>query len=132
MTCNKELINLLNELRQKKIKTAIATSASKKRMNAVLKQLNLKEYFDTLVCDDDVSKSKPAPDIYIQTAKKLRVSPNKCWVIEDTDSGILSSTAAGMNCILFDKYTPKGKLFDKAELSSNSFEHIRTILEKLN
>lgn len=91
--------NLLIELKAEGIKTAIATSASRKRMNAVIKLFELNDYFDEYICDDEVRMSKPDPEIYLLAAKKLGVNPCSCVVIEDSNNGLRSAKSAGMKCI---------------------------------
>jgi haloacid dehalogenase superfamily, subfamily IA, variant 3 with third motif having DD or ED/haloacid dehalogenase superfamily, subfamily IA, variant 1 with third motif having Dx(3-4)D or Dx(3-4)E len=93
--------DLLNDLRQRGIKTALATSASSKRMNAVLDIFKIRDRFDHCVCDDEVKASKPNPQIFLLAASKLRVDPSVCVVIEDSRNGLLAAKAAGMKCIGF-------------------------------
>lgn len=56
--------------------------------------------FDAIVGGDEVERGKPAPDIFLKAAKKLNVPPDKCLVLEDSDSGILAADAAGMIAIM--------------------------------
>jgi beta-phosphoglucomutase-like phosphatase (HAD superfamily) len=56
--------------------------------------------FKAIVCGDDVVEVKPAPDIYLLAARKLRVEPGCCLVLEDSDNGIRAAHAAGMIPIL--------------------------------
>lgn len=93
--------NLLKEIKADGLKTAIATSASRKRMNAVIDLFELEDDFDQFVCDDEVRSSKPDPEIYLLVAKKLKVQPSFCIVIEDSNNGLRSAKSAGMKCIGF-------------------------------
>ncbi|GMK39584.1 phosphatase [Paenibacillus sp. CCS19] len=93
--------NLLKDIKAEGIKTAIATSASRKRMNAVVTIFELSDYFDQYVCDDEVKMSKPDPGIYLLAAKKLGINPSSCVVIEDSNNGLRSAKFAGMKCIGF-------------------------------
>jgi beta-phosphoglucomutase-like phosphatase (HAD superfamily) len=52
--------------------------------------------FDTVVCGDEVARSKPAPDPYLEAAARLGVDPARCLVIEDSPTGVASAEAAGM------------------------------------
>lgn len=79
---------LLKYLKYKKYKLAIATSASKERMEKQLNQSNFKNIFDAVVCRDDVKKTKPNPEIFLKAAKKLKANPEECIVIEDSSAGV--------------------------------------------
>ncbi len=78
---------------------ALASSSSKTKVQNVLSFLKLEDTFATVVTGSDVAKSKPAPDIYLETAGRLRLKPGECAVIEDSESGILAAKNAGMMCI---------------------------------
>jgi sugar-phosphatase len=52
-----------------------------------------------LVCGDDVANGKPDPEGFLKAAHKLRVSPARCLVVEDTPAGILAGRRAGMNIL---------------------------------
>ncbi len=90
---------LLRELRSLGIPLALATSSRKLKMELVLEEVGLLDYFNVLVSGEDVSNGKPAPDIFLLTAKKLGVDPHHCVVFEDAVSGVMAAKAAGMKCI---------------------------------
>ena len=79
---------LLKYLKYKKYKLALAISASRERMVKQLNQSNFKHIFDAVVCRDDVKKTKPNPEIFLKAAKKLKVNPQECIVIEDSSAGV--------------------------------------------
>jgi len=56
-------------------------------------------YFDAIVCGDDVTHTKPAPDIYLLAAERLGVPPSECLAFEDTPPGLAAAVAAGMTVI---------------------------------
>ncbi len=63
-------------------------------------------YFDAIVSGDDVTQNKPAPDIYLEGARKLSLPPTDCLALEDSPPGVQSATAAGMTVIAVpNKYT---------------------------
>ncbi len=93
------VVNVLNNLKGK-YKLAIATSAYKPRLEYNLDKFpELKEFFDITTHGEEVEKSKPAPDIFLFTAKKLKVKPKECVVVEDAKYGIEAAKAAGMKAI---------------------------------
>lgn len=88
-----ELVKTLSSLKP----IAIATGGHTRDM--VIKMLNLvsiASYFTVIVSSDDVSKGKPAPDVYLETARKLGVSQKRCIVVEDAVNGVIAAKRAGM------------------------------------
>ncbi len=90
------VLAFLKKLKEKGIKTGIATSNSKELAFAVLEALGLSPYFDEVHMSCEVKTGKPAPDIYLLVAEYLKVSPDRCLVFEDISEGILAGKAAGM------------------------------------
>jgi beta-phosphoglucomutase len=86
----------LTYLRENKYKVALATSASKERMEKQLEQCNIKYLFDEVVCRDDVKETKPNPEIFIKAANKLKVNPENCIVIEDSSAGVKAAYKGNM------------------------------------
>jgi HAD superfamily hydrolase (TIGR01509 family) len=95
------VLELLAGLRSRGLKTALATSASRHRMQSVIEMFDLAILFDAVVCDEDVKLSKPDPEIFITAAEKLDVMPENCVVIEDSRNGLIAAKKAGMFCIGF-------------------------------
>ena len=90
---------LLKKLKSLGIPLALATSSRKLKMELVLEEVGLLEYFDVLVSGEDVKKGKPSPDIFLLAAEKLNVEPGHCIVVEDAVSGVKAAKDAGMKCI---------------------------------
>ncbi len=102
------VLAFLQYLKQKGIRTGIATSNSKELLQAVLESLGIAEYFDELHTSCEVKRGKPAPDIYLLVADRLGAEPEKCLVFEDIMQGILAGKAAGMKvCAVQDAYSLK-------------------------
>lgn len=91
-----ELIDYLN---QENYKIAVATSTRRVRALELLEEAKIKEKVDFVVCGDQVSNSKPDPEIFLKAAEGLNVEPEKCIVIEDSDAGITAAHAANMTGI---------------------------------
>lgn len=87
---------LLNHLKEKNIKLAIATSGIQPNIEFMFTHLPVRHYFEEVVKGADVREGKPDPEIYLLTAKRLKVSPAHSLVFEDSIPGIESGKAAGM------------------------------------
>jgi beta-phosphoglucomutase len=95
----KGLHKFLKKLKERNLKTAVATSAPKENVDFVLSELNIKSYFDVVMEPSKVKKSKPEPEIYLKAAELLSVNPVNCLVFEDSIPGISAALSAGMNVI---------------------------------
>ncbi len=78
---------------------AVATGGSRSVVTKTLEALGLMHYFQTLVTADDVKHGKPAPDIFLEAARRLGVPPEFCCGFEDAELGLISVRAAGMLAI---------------------------------
>jgi beta-phosphoglucomutase family hydrolase len=78
---------------------AVATGATRAICSKTLNSLHLLEHFRAIVTADDVANGKPAPDIFIEAARRLDVSPTECYAFEDADLGLQAARAAGMVAI---------------------------------
>ncbi len=95
-------LDVLSWLREKQIRIALASSSPRPWIEMVLDKFNLHAAFEVVVSADELKgKGKPSPAIYLLTAQKLGVQPERCVVIEDSEKGVLSSRSAGMFCIGF-------------------------------
>ena len=96
VTLKEGAYEFLTFLYDKGIKLGIATSNSVELVEAVLKQLNIRHYFESVRTSCQVEKGKPYPYIYLKVADDLDVKPHRCLVFEDIPNGILAGQAAGM------------------------------------
>ena len=87
---------LLSELTRRGVPRALASSSWPNWVKALLESTGLDGYFDVTVSSTAVENGKPAPDIFLYTAKALRVEPSQCIVLEDSRTGVLAAKAAGM------------------------------------
>lgn len=78
---------------------AVATGGIRKVIERCLTNLGIRALFDALVSCEDVAHHKPAPDTYLEAARKLGVDPSRCCAFEDTDIGLAAARAAGMTAI---------------------------------
>ncbi|MDP5272837.1 HAD family hydrolase [Chengkuizengella axinellae] len=115
---------VLEQLNKSNIKTAIATSANKRRMNAVVDIFELRTLFDAFVCDDEVINSKPDPSIFIRVAQKLKVAPEKCLVVEDSENGKIAAQKAGMKCLGFKGLPHVNENMEGSDLMIRDFKEL--------
>lgn len=97
---------LLSFLREKGMPCALASSSPMDLIEFYLKQAGMTECFDQIVSGAMVSRSKPAPDIFLLAARKLGVSPECCMVFEDSINGIKAGRAAGMRVCMVPDLIP--------------------------
>lgn len=84
---------------QGRLPMAVATGAVQRVVQAALAATNLTAMFDTVVGADDVKHGKPAPDTFLEAARRLGVEPQYCLVYEDSDLGLEAAQRAGMTGI---------------------------------
>ena len=75
---------------------ACATGGTRAIASKTLSALGLLQHFRAMVTADDVAHGKPAPDIFLEAARQLRVPPEACYAFEDAELGLQSARAAGM------------------------------------
>ncbi len=110
---------------EKQIKTALASGSPMKVIEFVLKKFSLSDTFRIKVSGDCVERGKPHPDIYLETARRLGVSPEECVAIEDSINGIVSAKAAGMRCIAVPDRRIAREEYPQADIFRTSVSEIR-------
>lgn len=95
----KGLFTLLDYIREKGIRCAVATSTRRESAEKTLHTIGAWEYLDTVVYGDSVAHGKPEPDIFLMAAQEIGVQPSECIVIEDSINGIKAGYAAGMKVV---------------------------------
>jgi HAD superfamily hydrolase (TIGR01509 family) len=86
-------------LQARGIPLAIASSAVRSSIEAILVRLGLRDAFPLIVDGSEVARGKPDPEAYLLTARKLGVAPAECVVLEDSHVGVIAAKGAGMFCI---------------------------------
>jgi len=117
-------VELVHQCRAQGWKVALASSADMIKIEANLNQIGLPvEEWDAITGADHVEHKKPAPDIFLASAKRLGVSPEHCVVIEDAEHGVQAAKAAGMRCVAV-KHTFGEDKLSRADLIKS---HIKDI-----
>ena len=91
----------IKNLKERNFKIGLATNAPEKIIPVVLKKTGTESLFDSVSSADFEEKGKPHPAIYLNTAKKLKVMPEECAVIEDSETGMEAAKKAGMSVIAY-------------------------------
>lgn len=79
---------------------AVASGGTREIVTKILGALGILKKFDAVVTAEDCRHGKPAPDPFLEAARRLGVAPARCLVLEDTTSGIAAAKAAGMQWVL--------------------------------
>jgi HAD superfamily hydrolase (TIGR01509 family) len=119
-------VRLLNAIKKGNFRLGLVSSAPKQNIELVLTELNLEGIFDCIVFGQEVSESKPSPQIYLLAAKKLKVTPKDCVVIEDSPLGVKAAKTAGMKCLAITNTHPRQKL-EEADKVVDSSENVDLI-----
>jgi beta-phosphoglucomutase family hydrolase len=82
-----------------KIPMAVASGGTEKIINQVLEQLQIRALFGAVVTSEMVKRQKPAPDIFLEAARRIGVEPKSCRAYEDTELGLAAIRAAGMEAV---------------------------------
>lgn len=82
-----------------KIPMAVASGGTRKIITQVLEHLGIVRLFDAIVTSEDVTRQKPAPDIFLEAARRIGVPPKYCRAYEDTELGLQAIKAAGMEAV---------------------------------
>jgi HAD superfamily hydrolase (TIGR01509 family) len=103
---------------------AVASSSNRRLIDRVLEVSGLAPCFEVTVSSEEVARGKPAPDVYLEAARRLGVEPTRCVAIEDSASGIRSAHAAGMHVIAIPNraFPPAADVLSQAEIVLDSIE----------
>jgi len=82
------------------IPMAVASSSRRPDLDSKLALTGLDRYFDAFVGGDEVEHGKPAPDVYLEAARRLGVPPSDCIAVEDAEHGAAAAVAAGMRAVM--------------------------------
>jgi HAD superfamily hydrolase (TIGR01509 family) len=113
---------------------AVASSANRPLIELALDLSGLRKWFRAVVSSEEVPRGKPAPDVYLEAARRLGVDARECVAVEDATNGLLSAHAAGMKVIAVPdaRYPPSDEALAVADLALDSLEQLTPeIVEQL-
>lgn len=90
-----------------KIPLAVASGGTRRTIDQVLEHLGIRHMFAAVVTSEEVTRQKPAPDIFLEAARRIGVPPQACRAYEDTDLGMEAIRAAGMEAVDVRKFLIK-------------------------
>ena len=94
------LSDFLDRAKQEGIKLGIGTAAIPFNVDFVLDNLHIRNSFEAIVTADDVTESKPHPEVYTKLAAQMNVNPEQCLVFEDSPKGVEAALEAGMQAVI--------------------------------
>lgn len=123
------LVNFLKVLKQNNVTAAIATSAPPVNVDYVTEALKIRDYFTNIIDDTQVTKGKPDPEVYLNSANAINFEPSHCVVFEDSILGIQAAKNAGMKVIGV-ATTHKVSELKNVDLAIETYDEI--CIEKIN
>ncbi|MEU6446446.1 HAD family phosphatase [Streptomyces sp. NPDC046979] len=94
-----EMRRLVERLASEGVPLAVASGSSPEAIGAILARTGLDAHLRTVVSADEVARGKPAPDVFLEAARRIGADPAHCVVLEDAAPGAAAAHAAGMRCI---------------------------------
>lgn len=91
-----EPVQAIAEAYRGKLPQAVASGGYRETITRTLQFVGMADWFDAMVCAEDVTRHKPEPDVFLEAARRLGVDPARCVVFEDTDIGLEAARRAGM------------------------------------
>ncbi len=98
---NKNVVSLLRQIKASGNKCGLVSSASQWMVTHAISQLNLSDYFDVIVCKEDVTRHKPHPDSYLKAITELGLKPEEILIFEDSNAGLMAANNAHCDVIAF-------------------------------
>lgn len=136
------VVELIKILKDMGLKVILATITTKEQLNVycninekMIKQMSIKNTFDSIFTKDDVEHKKPNPEIYLKVLEKYNAKPSECIVFEDSLHGVMASIGAGIETInIYDKYSDcdREKIDKITTYKVNSYYEIIEDLKKEN
>lgn len=118
------VVTVLEYLQGVGIPLAVVSSSSHFWVDGWLDRLDLRKYFNEVVCKGDANKIKPAPDLFLAAAGKMGGDPGKCLVIEDSLNGLLAAKAAGAKAWIVPNRVTAGLDFSQADSVFSDFGEV--------
>lgn len=123
------LTELLSDLSEADLPVAIATSTYREQAEFTLEKGKISYPFKHIVTGDMVDHGKPAPDIFLEAARRLDVDPKHCIALEDSENGVRAASVAGMATIMVpDLISPTDEIRARAYRVEASLHEVREVI----
>jgi HAD superfamily hydrolase (TIGR01509 family) len=105
---------------------ALASSSNRPLIDLVLERAGLASFFEATVSSEEVERGKPAPDVFLEAARRLQVAPERCAAVEDSANGIRAARAAGMRVVAIPnrRYPPPPDALARADVVLESLAEL--------
>lgn len=121
---------VLDFLEAEDIPKGLATSSNSDQLEHKLRGKHILPRFAHVICGDQISRGKPAPDMFLALASRFESSPRNCFVLEDSGPGIEAASCAGMRPLLVpDHGDPQPETLERAEAHFNDLYEVVKYLE---
>ena len=95
----------LSKLYDENYKMAVCSNSIRKSVEVMIQQAGIEKYFEFYVSNEDVSKGKPDPEMYLKAMSKMNLKPKECLILEDNENGILAAKASGAHLLKIGEVT---------------------------
>ena len=112
----------------KRCPLAVASGSEREVVDTVLGLNDLRRFFSVVVTGSEIGRGKPAPDIFLEAARRLGIAPGDCWVIEDSRPGVAAGLAAGMRVLALTHTHPDEELTGATHVAADYREVERFFL----
>lgn len=123
---SEEVAETLNELKRTNIRIAIGSSS--KNACFILRKIGLLEIFDATSDGNNISRSKPDPEVFLKAAEYLKLNAGECLVVEDARSGIDAAAAGGFPCAGLGD----AAAYEKTNYPLHRFSEVLSVIENRN
>jgi HAD superfamily hydrolase (TIGR01509 family) len=120
--------DVLVKLEKAGYRLALASSAEPEVIAANTRALDIARFFEIAVSGTEVTRGKPAPDVFLETARRLGLAPAGCLVVEDSRNGLLAAKAAGMTCAVVPCASTRHQDFGEADYHLSALPELLALL----
>lgn len=118
------VVDLIAEGRARGLRLGVASSSDRKWVIGHLMKLGLHTYFESIRCNDDVSRTKPSPDLYLAVLRDMGLQPNQAIAFEDSLHGVEAAKQAGIFCVAVPNNVTRHLPMPEADLTVNSLSEM--------
>ncbi len=118
------VVNLLDRLRLAGVPRGLASNSDGAYVFEIIERLELRDAFDAIITRDDVTRAKPAPDIFLAAVSRLRVEAHRSVALEDSLPGVAAANAAGLKCVAIPTAFTRHHDLSQADLVVTSLQDV--------